>query len=249
MPSASLVHILVQAPERHAQIAAATIGVLASGSPARARLEEVCTKLLLAPMPRDGSLRVELGTRPAFWEVGRLAELLARAETQRATRVTAARRKRPNAATSSFRRWRANALAHVGALTKAASTLVTEIADIPVDEQRQWANDLLPESTFPDVACSLSAQPAPASDDARSEAASRARPSTARRTCSTEDLPSTPSAPGNAPRARERALDRVRFAALSALVPSGARREQVKEILMVRRRAVASQLPAPTSFG
>jgi len=108
--------------------------------------------------------------------------------------------------------FRAKKLAAEGAYWKAVLGLTSATAQLTEEEQEAWARKLLPSSTRATGTLTQAA--------GNSEAAANPVPATT----------------------AGRALDGVRFAALSAPGPSGTRPEHLKECLFGRARGAASQL-------
>ena len=99
-----------------------------------------------------------------------------------------------------------------GAYSKAASSLSTEVAQLTEEEQRAWGTKLLPSSTRP-----------------------------AQALASPEAAPEAP-ADADATERQPYVLKGVRFRAMSAPGPSGARPEHLREMVAVRDRRIAAAL-------
>ena len=113
---------------------------------------------------------------------------------------------------------RARALIGEGAYSKAAASLHTEAAEFSAAEQAEWGAALLPCSTRPTAAVS--------------RCVPMERPEGAE-VCDEHDIANTGYA-----------LQGVKFRAMSAPGPSGARPEHLRELVAVRDRRVASLLLA-----
>lgn len=143
--------------------------------------------------------------------------LRSRAEVQHAARTTARKAGRQHGI--SMRAQRAAALARSGAYRKAVASLTSECADLSLEEQSMWASRLLPSSNRPDEALAAPSAPAVAEN------------------VDTEQANDTTSRVG-----ARRALEGVRFAALSAPGPSGARPEHLQDALSSRPRGPSNRL-------
>lgn len=107
---------------------------------------------------------------------------------------------------------RARMLASEGAYGKAVSSLTADLADLSHEDQRRWGHILLPGSSDPTVALS-----------------------------SHVNL-SMRETQGDDERPRKRTLAGVKFKALSAPGPSGARPEHMRELLALRARHISGPL-------
>ena len=123
-----------------------------------------------------------------------------------------ARRSRRTGEAARQKALRAKKLAAAGAYRKAVLGLTSATALLSADEQEHWAKKLLPRTERPEEALSREAEGSQAADN------------------------TVPTAAGG------RALDGVRFAALSAPGPSGARPEHLKDAFFGRANGAASQL-------
>ena len=129
LPPASVVHVPVALREKHALVMASLLEGMAEGSAEACALEYARTKLLLAPVPRSTNNRCELARRLERWKSGSYEELLCRAENQSRTRCTEILKNRPSAKQRSRAR-RARSLVQEGAYSKAATSLISEVAKL-----------------------------------------------------------------------------------------------------------------------
>jgi hypothetical protein len=212
LSSATVLHIPVEQRQRHAVILTGLLNRINEDDLQACVLEEARSKLLLSPPPRGTNIRVELAKRLQLWVDGAFEELLSRAEGQARDR---ARRNAllQGAPKHGARARRARALIAEGAFSKAASSLHTEVAILDAEKQVTWGRTLLPGSARPAAARSV----APAAADG-GEAA------------------------GDAQAQAASALQGVRFRAMSAAGPSGARAEHLRELVAVRDRRCANAL-------
>eukprot|EP00973_Karenia_brevis_P046224 6409010-Karenia_brevis.AAC.1 len=67
LPSATIVHIPTRYRENMCTITAATLNGMCEGNVHASMLEEARSKLLLSPIPKGHSKRVELGARLKAW--------------------------------------------------------------------------------------------------------------------------------------------------------------------------------------
>ena len=107
---------------------------MSEGDEYACRLEEIRTKLLLAPVPRGSHLKVELSRRLQLWIDGKFVELLSRAENQ-AREAALHRSVFRSAAKHGSRARRARHLVSEGAYSKATASLQTETADLDAAAQ------------------------------------------------------------------------------------------------------------------
>ena len=105
-----------------------------------AKLEEARSKLILAHVPKGSSKPHELRLRFAAWTAGDFDGLLQRIKNQH-IHATASRSKQAPAGSrvSNSRR-----LARGGARRKAVQALTSDVAQLTSEQQRHWANELLP---------------------------------------------------------------------------------------------------------
>ena len=211
LSSSSIVHTLSHLRERSAIALAQCLEDLVAGG----ELERGRSKLLFAHIPKGLSRRCELEHRFALWQSGQLEELLTRVEEQARAMAAAQHGNQSRAAAG-----RARALAQEGAYSKAFAALTSSTADLTEDEQRLWADKLLPSSADGKALSS----PAAASGEPQAEAMTEEHRKSGYSTL------------------RKRALGGVSFPALSAPVPSGARPEHLNEALLAHRRHATGRL-------
>ena len=204
----TLVHIPAGAKPVLASISAENLEDMARGHERGAILEQVSAKLLLAPVPPSERVNAEVLHRAAMWGRMEFDQLVSRIEVQQMR----ARSGPPAECPRARRRRRVCRLAREGAYSKATASTATETADVSSEEQRQWAEQLLPTSRCPERALARAdaAGAEPLAEDAPRAAASRV------------------DAVGDE-------LRKIRFKPLSAAGPSGRRPEHLKEMAGVRR--------------
>ncbi len=114
------------------------------GEGAFAVLDEACSKLLLAHIPKDTNTTHELRIRFDMWEAKDFDGLLARAETQ-------ARQLKPGRNESSFPRNRKRVRHSVrnGAYRKGLQKITSTTAQLTSEDEKRWARELLPDSARP----------------------------------------------------------------------------------------------------
>ena len=212
LSSSSLLHIPVQFRARLCTITARLLTEMTEGNARSAALEEARTKLLLGPVPRKRNRRVELNTRLRLWNQGDFDTLLIRAEGQALDRQ-AHQRRRPGR--DKGKGARSRLLAKEGAYGKGVRSLTSEVAAFSQHDELQWSNTLLPQS-----GSSHSAVFSQVASDVHMR---------------DEDVDSQP-------RHLRSSMSGIRFPALSAAGPSGARPEHLKEMLAIRQRCVANSL-------
>ena len=152
----------------------------------------------------------ELSKRFALWRDAELAQLLCRIEEQRRVKIEKRKLQRSVKGVGSARR--ARILVQEGVLSKAAKCLTSAPADLTLEQQKDWAEKLLPRSADGDRALDGSTIIIP--DGVQEGNDSNRRP----------------------------VMKGIRFSVLSAPGPSGARPEYLKEALHTPRRQVVSQL-------
>jgi len=212
----TLVHAPVKFRVRLAGVMTACLSGLTQGDDYANDLEKLRSKVLYNLPPRGHSLRTELECRLGLWSDGRFEELLLRAEAQSRARLEGRRAKR-NGEAARNKALRAKKLAAEGAYRKGVQGLTSSTAELTAEEQTNWANKLLPNTSRVERALSQG--------QGSGEEADAARPAASTNTGSTG-----------------KALDGVRFAALSASGPSGMRPEHLKDALFSRVRGAASRL-------
>ena len=217
LPPGTILHIPLDQRARLCSVTAATLLGMVRGDPRASVLEEARSKLLLGPVPKGRNLRVEIGNRLVLWKSGAFEQLLLKAEEAQRQRRRASLR-RPAGADARNRIRRSKKLAADGAYRKGIGSLTTEVAELSNEQQRSYSSQLLPCSSRPLSACStyLPSEGGSAHDAAE---ASTQSPSSFRH-----------------------ALSGIRFPALSAAGPSGARPEHLKEMLGIRQRSTANKL-------
>ena len=212
----TLTHIPVAFRERVARIMTKRNNNIIAGATDGNLIAKAWPKLLLSVPPGGFSMQGELSKRFALWRESDLSQLLNRIEEQR--RAKAEKRKLQRSVKSMGSSRRARILTQEGVLSKAAKCLTSAPADLSTEDQKAWAEKLLP--------CSVDAQRAlnvvaPALVDDGEEANLQRR---------------VPVMKG------------IRFSALSAPGPSGARPEHLKEALHVPRRQIATSLLSSLSL-
>ena len=211
----TLVHIPKQYRARMAAITIQTLEGMLNGVETWSMLEEARNKLLLGPVSSGEEAQQEVKLRIEWWAAGAFEDLLNRAELYTANR---ARKRRKGTMTKTQRAGKARRQAAEGAYRKAVGSLTSDIADLDPAQQRAWARELLPHTTRTGGRhFSAAPTPAAASDEN-----------------SFDQQPGTDRA--------DHPLRGVRFAALSAPGPSGARPEHLKEMLSSNRRALSNRL-------
>ena len=167
-------------------------------------LEELRSKLLLSPVPKKRNRRVELSLRLQLWEQRDLIQLVTRIEEQARNRP----QKRAVGQGGGKKGKRAKYLVREGARARAVACLVSDLAELTPEEERKYAEELLPRSEKPELA--LSGGPDGSVEVENDDA-----------NCN---------------------LKGVRFKALSALGPSGARPEHLRELLSCGNKRIARNL-------
>ena len=201
------------------EVMAASLDDALSGSVVANMLEEARPKLIYTQVPKDASTAAELKRRLTMWKEGQFEELLARIESQSFAVFESRRRKRgPTPVSEQGKQARAQRLAADGALSKAVQSLGESPPTLSPAEQRSWADTLLPLSRFPqDAICS-----SPTGNSATAEEQQQQ--------------------PVYGTDASQHPLKGIRFAALSAPGPSGARPEHIKEALQAKSRVLTGKL-------
>ncbi len=221
LPPSSLVHVQISFRRRHAEAWIQTLEGMAAKLPGWCRLEEARTRLLLAEFPRGTYGPRELGERFALWESGSYEALLCRAEAQQLLRRHVRRNhraKRPGADRQA-QLARAMRMVGEGAYRKAIGAVTSNVADITVQQEMSFAQELLPSSTRPD-ALSSTAGGARAGSNADVQARANA----------------------NGSRDNDHPLKGVKYGALTAPAPTGTRPEHAKEAFGIRQKPIARRL-------
>ena len=234
LPSATLVHVPAQFRERLAASMSDGLEDLLAGG----RLERGRSKLLLAPPPPSVHRRSELSTRFRLWGERRFEQLLTRVEEQARDREAFAQRGEKGSAGA-----RARKLVREGAYRKGATALSGGVATLSPAEQARWASELLPRAAVTEqqhaAVAVVAAAPAPAETTAA--IATAGEPSEDPEARDDIGIEGWHKGAGSH-KLRQAALGGVRFPALSAAGPSGARPEHLNEALLARRRSVTARL-------
>jgi hypothetical protein len=218
LPPQTLVHTPVAARARCAKVWAECLEGLNEGLPGWSASEEARPKLLLMECVPGAHFQTELSRRLRLWEDRDFEGLLSSLEAQRVLRSQKPRRRqKANAATACSSKTRR--MVAEGAYRKALNNLTSSVAAYTAAEQKLWAHKLLPKSDTPSVAL----------------APHRAPPAAVPR-------PNLRVPAGAADDEQDHPLKGVRYSALTAPGPSGARPEHAKEMLGIRRRPLARRL-------
>ena len=135
--SNTLIHVPVAFRDRLSRIITKSNGHIVSGDVVGNLCAQSWPKLLLSAPPAGFNLQTELSKRFALWRNGNLAELLVRIEEQCRLKKQTRSLKRSIKSQGAGRR--ARMLVQEGALSKAAKTLVGEVATLTGEEQAEWA--------------------------------------------------------------------------------------------------------------
>ena len=164
LPPTSVEHIPLQFRSAFCKITIGCLHGMLDGDGACAALEEARSKLLLSPAPKGRSLRTELKCRLSMWRSSNFEELLGYIEEQHRQRQISGRlRRRVGRSVAA----RCQKLARNGAYSKSVSAATSEMATCSADDERHWAEILLPSSSRPDASHS---SPHPADDEAEDNA-------------------------------------------------------------------------------
>ena len=139
-------------------------------------------------------------------------------------------------------------MAKDGAYSKAVSAVTSEMADLTAEQQAAWATELLPRSLRPEQALFRAANTPTEADVTMGTHHTPPEQDVTMRTddeqhARADDTRQNAQARGHSGRRTfKHALHCVKFAALSAAGPSGARPEYLKEMLSIRQRSIANKL-------
>lgn len=223
LPANTVVHIPIECRARMAEATAECWEGLADGRQSWSLLEEGRSKLLLSSIPDGAHVPKEVATRLALFRRKDYEELLSRVEGQAASRRQNIRRGRRGGKLDhrQSKAKRAKLQAREGAYRKAVGGLTSEMESFSPEDDRKWADALLPKTSSTDGVLSA---PISTSDSLRPDRPQFSNP--ARHDAGDDDWP----------------LKGVRYSALTAPGPSGMRPEHLKELLGVRQRAASNRL-------
>ena len=147
LPSSTILHVPASCRLRMISVVAQCWHGMAQGRDDYAQLEEGRSKLLLSTVPQGLSVASEVQKRLTLWEERSFEVLLQRAEEQFLLNRKAGKRRKTNGPSDPSERGdRARRTAAVGAYRKATTGLVSSMLSFPEEEDKRWAQELLPIS-------------------------------------------------------------------------------------------------------
>jgi hypothetical protein len=232
----TVVHIPVALRQRLAELTTDVWEGMANGSAAWAAFEEGRTKLILGGIPEGAHVAREVGIRVSIWEAGDIEGLLRRVELQHTSNKPKKAKKQAGADAkkdvddqhiTDAQRDNIIRMIKEGAFKEATQAVIEDAMQVSPEDSLHWANVLHPPSRKQDWAAphfeAGSASGGPA----------QWLPATGIDASATQ---STAKIVTNNP------LRGIRFGALKAPSPSGARPEHLAELLGVRRRRTGNKL-------
>ena len=218
LPASTVIHIPFSARALACEVMAQSLADALEGTVTANILEEARPRLIYSSPPRGVKFTTEVKERLNMWKEGSFEQLLTRIEPQHFDLTSTKRRRAkepvPDEARASQR---SRLLAADGALRKAVQSLTPSHTVMSDATQKFWAEQLLPQSQRPDSALSgFCANPT--------------------------DSVTNPDNEMFGTDASDHPLRGIRFAALSAPGPSGARAVHIQEALQIKSRTVTSKL-------
>ena len=221
LPAQTLVHIPIALRARCTKIWAECMEGLRADLPGWSSLEEARSKLLLMECVPGAHNQTELATRVALWEARDFEVLLLRLEAQHLERAHKPRRRKHFSQAEAQERavkGKIKRMVGEGAYRKAINSFGSKPATFTPEEEKSWADKLLPKS------------------EAAGHALAPQREAPPRQPVSNLRAPT-----GQDGEEDNHPLKGVRYTALTAPGPSGMRPEHAKEMLSIRRRPLVNR--------